>query len=112
MRAVRATMARLCAFMMSLLSPVRPKEKGMSGMHCDRPPPAALPLMFMVGPPEGWRMAPVAFLPRRPRPWRSPMVEVLLPSPSGVGVMAVTSMYLPSGRSPSRSSTGSKSTLP
>ena len=31
------------------------------------------------------------------------MVVTVLPSPSGVGVMAVTSMYLPFGRSFSRS---------
>jgi hypothetical protein len=33
------------------------------------------------------------------RPCASPTVVVLLPSPSGVGVMAVTTTYLPFGRS-------------
>jgi len=36
----------------------------------------------------------------------SPMVVVVLPSPSGVGVIAVTSMYFPSGRPASRFITG------
>ena len=44
-------------------------------------------------------MAPMTFLPILPRPSTRPMVVVDLPSPSGVGVMAVTSTYLPSGRS-------------
>ncbi len=36
------------------------------------------------------------FLPRwAPSAWDSPTVVVVLPSPSGVGVMAVTSTYLP-----------------
>ena len=58
--------------------------------------------MLKVGPPDGWRMAPMTFLPILPSPSTSPMVVVDLPSPSGVGVMAVTSMYLPSGRPFSR----------
>ena len=41
----------------------------------------------------------------RPRPCARPTVTVVLPSPSGVGVIAVTSMYLPSGRSCRRSKT-------
>ena len=41
--------------------------------------------MFMVGPPEGWRMAAATLLPRLPRPSVNPMVEVDLPSPRGVG---------------------------
>ena len=53
--------------------------------------------MLNVGPPEGWRIAPMTFLPILPSPSTRPMVVVDLPSPSGVGVMAVTSMYLPSG---------------
>ncbi len=66
------------------------------GMSSELPPPAAVPLMFMVGPPEGCRRAPPTFRPILPRPSIRPQEVVLLPSPSGVGVMAVTSMYLPS----------------
>ena len=68
-------------------------------------PPAAEPFTPIVGPPEGWRMAAEARLLRRPRPCTRPMVVVDLPSPRGVGVMAVTSTYLPLGLSPRRSST-------
>src|SRR5688572_24445045 len=37
--------------------------------------------------------------PIRLRPWANPIVVVVLPSPSGVGVIAVTTISLPSGRS-------------
>ena len=94
------------------MSPVKLSEYGVSGMHWDRPPPAAEPFMPMVGPPEGWRMAAEERSPRRARPWTRPMVVVDLPSPSGVGVMAVTSTYLPSGRPANRSSTACCSILP
>ena len=46
--------------------------------------------MPKVGPIEGWRMAMVAFLPMWLKPWPRPTVVVVLPSPSGVGVMAET----------------------
>src|SRR5512135_590768 len=90
-------MARLCAFMMSLMSPVSPSENSVIGINRELPPPAAVPLTFMVGPPEGCLSAPPTFTPRLPRPSIRPQDVVLLPSPRGVGVMAVTSMYLPSG---------------
>jgi len=53
---------------------------------------------FMVGPPDGWAQRRVR---RRSRPACRDLPSdrqdvVLLPSPSGVGVMAVTSIYLPS----------------
>ena len=86
-------MQRLLAFSTASKSPVRPSERGVSGMTWARPPPAAPPLMLKVGPPEGWRSVPQQRLPRRPRPSSRPTVVVVLPSPSGVGVMAVTSMY-------------------
>jgi hypothetical protein len=44
-------------------------------------------------------MAAEALRPRLPMPSAKPMMEVDLPSPRGVGVMAVTLMYFPSGRS-------------
>ena len=53
MREVMATMARLWAFMMSLMSPVSPRENSVMGISSALPPPAAVPLTFMVGPPEG-----------------------------------------------------------
>jgi hypothetical protein len=56
-RLVSATIARLWAFTTQSISPVSPREKGVRGLHCERPPPAALPFILKVGPPEGWRMA-------------------------------------------------------
>src|SRR5208337_2593552 len=97
--------------MIALMSPVSPKEKGVNGMHCASPPPAADPFIFIVGPPDGCRIAAQTFLPRLPRPSTSPMLHVDLPSPSGVGVIAVTSMYLPSGLPARRLRTLAKSTF-
>ena len=91
-------MARLWALVTQSMSPVRRMEIGVSGMHWARPPPAAEPLMLNVGPPLGWRMAPQTRLPSLPSPSIRPIVVVVLPSPSGVGVIAVTSMYLAVGR--------------
>ena len=65
-------------------------------------PPAAEPLTFMVGPPEGCRRQPPTRLPSLPRPSIRPKEVVDFPSPRGVGVMAVTSMYFPSGLPESR----------
>src|SRR5260221_8900533 len=57
-----------------------------------------------VGPWLGWRMQVNTFLPRyAPKLWLSPTVVVVLPSPRGVGVIAVTTMYLPLWMSLSRS---------
>ncbi len=52
-------------------------------------------------------MQTAAFLPILFRPWASPTVVVLLPSPSGVGLIAVTRTYLPRGRSASSRSIAS-----
>ena len=44
-----------------------------------------------------WLCGTITFLPIRRIPSARPMVVVVLPSPAGVGVMAVTSISLPSG---------------
>ena len=46
---------------------------------------------------DGWRIVGAARTPILLRPWASPMVVVVLPSPSGVGVIAVTTISRPSG---------------
>ena len=51
-----------------------------------------------TGPRDGSRSATTAFFPIFRRPSARPTVVVVLPSPAGVGVMAVTSTSLPSGR--------------
>jgi len=63
------------------------------GSTCDRPAPAAPPLMPNTGPSDGCRTTTVARRPSRPSPCTSPTAVVVLPSPSGVGVMAVTTTY-------------------
>ena len=109
---MRATIARLFALVTQSMSPVRPSESGASGRHWARPPPAAEPLTLKVGPPEGWRMAAMGWRPILPSPSTRPMVVVVLPSPSGVGVMAVTLMYLARGAPALRRRTEAASTLP
>ena len=101
-RASIAAATRLCATEMAWMSPVRWRLNSSIGTTWLYPPPAAPPLMPKVGPIDGWRMAAIAFFPIWPSPWVSPTVVVVFPSPSGVGVMAVTSMYLPRGFSPIR----------
>lgn len=50
--------------------------------------PADLPFMPNVGPWDGWRIQAIVFSLRwAPSAWHKPTVVVLLPSPSGVGVM-------------------------
>ena len=56
-------------------------------------------------------MHTAALCPIRFSPCASPTVVVLLPSPSGVGLIAVTSTYLPRGRSASRRSIPASVTL-
>ncbi len=67
------------------------------GMTWALPPPAAPPFMPKHGPSEGSRRQTLAGLPMRFSPSQSPMLVVVLPSPAGVGVMAVTSTSLPVG---------------
>ena len=47
----------------------------------------------------GWRRLMTALLPMCFIAWPRPTVVVVLPSPSGVGVMAVTTTYFAFGRS-------------
>ena len=54
--------------------------------------------MPKVGPIEGWRNVSTAFWPMRPIAWPRPTEVVVFPSPNGVGVIAVTTTYLPEGR--------------
>src|SRR5204862_48383 len=51
------------------------------------------------------------FRPIRLRPWASPTVVVDLPSPSGVGLIAVTTTYLPRGFAASSRSIPARVTL-
>ena len=50
-----------------------------------------------TGPSEGSRRQMIAFLPIWPKASPRPTVVVVLPSPAGVGLIAVTRINLPSG---------------
>ena len=86
------------------MSPVKWRLMSSIGSTWDMPPPAAPPLMPNTGPSEGSRTQMMLFLPSRASDWPRPTVVRVLPSPSGVGVMAVTRMSFPSGSSLRRSS--------
>ena len=89
--------SRLLAFSTAAKSPVKCKLMSSIGITCDRPPPAAPPLMPKTGPSEGSRSAAAARRPMRFKPSVKPTVTVVLPSPAGVGLMAVTSTSCPWG---------------
>ena len=67
------------------------------GTTCAKPPPAAPPFMPNTGPRLGSRRQMTAFLPILFKASPRPTVVVVLPSPAGVGLNAVTRMSLPSG---------------
>ena len=87
--------SRLLAAVMACRSPVKWRLMSSIGMICAQPPPAAPPLTPKTGPRDGSRSASTAFLPRRRSASARPMETVVLPSPAGVGLMAVTRMSLP-----------------
>ncbi len=89
--------SRLCAEVMAWKSPLKCRLILSSGASDARPPPVAPPFCPKTGPSEGSRNAATAVNPRRTRPWVSPMVVTVLPSPPVVGVMAVTSTSFPRG---------------
>src|SRR5690606_16519826 len=80
-------------------SPVRCRLSCSMGSTCEYPAPAAPPLIPKVGPIEGWRNVSTDVRPMWFNPWASPTAVVVLPSPSGVGVMAVITTYFAIGRS-------------
>src|SRR5262249_25435174 len=79
------------------MSPVRCRLSTSMGTTWLYPPPAAPPLMPNVGPIEGCLIATVACFPMCLNPCPRPTVVVVLPSPSGVGVIALTTTYLAAG---------------
>ena len=99
--------SRLFAAPMAWKSPVKCRLISSIGTTWAYPPPAAPPLTPNTGPRLGSRSATVTSLPMRLRPSARPMVVVVLPSPAGVGVIAVTSTSLPGFRSVSSISAGS-----
>ena len=89
--------SRLLAFSTAAKSPVKCKLISSIGTTWERPPPAAPPLMPNTGPSEGSRSAAAARSPMRLRPSVRPTVTVVLPSPAGVGLIAVTKTSWPWG---------------
>ena len=95
----RRAASRLLAEVMAWKSPVKCRFKSSMGTTCAYPPPAAPPLIPKQGPKDGSRRAMMALFFMRPNASPRPTVVVVLPSPAGVGLMAVTSTSFPSGLS-------------
>ena len=102
--------SKLWAAPIACMSPVKCRLMSSIGATCARPPPAAPPFMPKTGPSDGSRSATIERRPILRKPSASPTVVVDLPSPAGVGVIAVTSTSAPSGRFASRA-TASQRTL-
>ena len=84
---------------MEAKSPVKCRLMSVIGLSWLLPPPAAPPFMPNTGPIDGSRSAAAAVSPMWARPSTRPTVVVVLPSPAGVGLVAVTRMsLLPSRR--------------
>ena len=86
---------RLFAAPMAWKSPVKCRLMSSIGTTWAYPPPAAPPLMPNTGPKLGSRKATITFSPRFASASARPTVVVVLPSPAGVGLIAVTSTSLP-----------------
>ena len=79
-----------CALDIAWKSPVKWRLMSSIGITCEYPPPAAPPFTPNTGPRLGSRMQSAAFVPTRRSACARPTLTVLLPSPAGVGLMAVT----------------------
>ena len=95
--------SRLLAAVIAWRSPVKWRFRSSIGTTCAYPPPAAPPLIPNTGPSDASRSASTGLRPIWPSPCVSATEVVVLPSPAGVGVIAVTLTIFPSGRSASRS---------
>ena len=88
--------SRLFAAPIAWKSPVKCRLMSSMGTTCAYPPPAAPPFTPKTGPRDGSRRATITFLPSFCMPSARPTVVVVLPSPAGVGLIAVTRINLPS----------------
>ncbi len=84
---------------MAAKSPVKLRLMSVIGTTWAYPPPAAPPFIPNTGPIDGSRSATIAFSPSEERASARPTEVVVLPSPAGVGEIAVTRTRRPSGRS-------------
>ena len=87
---------RLFAPSMAWKSPLKWRLMSAIGATCAIPPPVAPPFTPNTGPILGSLRARTDFFPIFLSPSPNPIVVVVLPSPRGVGVMAVTRISLPS----------------
>src|SRR5438093_9003418 len=85
------------------MSPVKWRLMSSIGASWVCPPPVPPPFTPNTGPSDGSRIATIARFPSRRSPSARPIVVVDLPSPAGVGVIAVTRTSAPSGRALARS---------
>ena len=89
---------RLWADVIAWKSPVKWRLISSIGAIWAKPPPAAPPLTPKHGPNEGSRRHKQTFFSRRLSASANPMLTVVLPSPAGVGLRAVTRTNFAEGR--------------
>ena len=82
-------MIQLFELVLTKLFRSREEKRGLNRSHtCEYPPPAAPPFIPNVGPCDGCRThAKTFFFKCAPSACDNPIVVVLFPSPSGVGVI-------------------------
>ena len=90
--------SRLCAAVIAWKSPVKCRFMSSIGTTCAYPPPAAPPFIPKFGPSDASRMQIAAFWPIPVQAVAKAHGLVVLPSPAGVGLIAVTRISLPFGR--------------
>ena len=81
---------KLCADVIAWKSPVKCKLICSIGTTWEYPPPAAPPLTPKDGPRLGSLRHTIVFFPILFNPSANPTETVVLPSPAGVGLIAVT----------------------
>ncbi len=91
-----AALKKLCAVEIACKSPVKWRLIFSLGIICAKPPPVAPPFIPKTGPKEGSLKQPIVLFPIRFNPSVNPIEIVVLPSPNGVGVIALTKTSLPS----------------
>ena len=87
--------SRLCAVVIAWKSPVKWRLISSIGATCAWPPPVAPPFCPKHGPSDGSRRHSTARRPESVSASASPIEVVVLPSPAGVGLIAVTRISLP-----------------
>src|SRR5262245_5596175 len=98
--------SRLCAAVTACRSPVKCRLMRADGSRRDCPPPVPPPFWPNTGPSDGSRSAQATLMPSFRAACVSPTVQVVLPSPAGVGLIADTRISRARGWASRKASSG------